>query len=135
MGLVSVTMLVQGTRGRRRKVEMLVDSGAVWSLLPETDWKALGLKPSRIEKFCLADGTVIERPVSGCEFSFEGIEAPSPVILGGPNDVALLGSVTLESLALVLNPFERSLKPMRMLLASMQTSQPASRQGAADFRC
>lgn len=117
MGLVGVEMLVKGRRGRARRVKMLVDSGAVWSLLPESDWKALGLKPDRSESFCLADGTVIERLVSDCRFRFEGREAPSPVILGERNDVALLGSVTLESLALVLNPFERSLKPMRMLLA------------------
>jgi predicted aspartyl protease len=101
---------------------MMVDSGAVWSLLPEAEWKALGLKPRRTQSFSLADGTVITRQVSDCWFSFEGEEAPSPVILGEPGDVALLGSVTLESLALVLNPFERSLKPMQMLLASLQTT-------------
>jgi len=31
-------------------------------------------------------------------------------------DEPILGSTTLESLGLVLNPFSRELKPMRMLL-------------------
>ena len=42
---------------------------------------------------------------------------PSPVILGQPGDKALLGTVTLEILGSVLNPFNRTLQPMRMLLA------------------
>ena len=41
----------------------------------------------------------------------------SPVVLGQQKDAALLGTLTLESLGLVLNPFERRLTPMRMLLA------------------
>ncbi len=32
-------------------------------------------------------------------------------------DEALLGAVTLEELGLVLNPFQRSLQPARMMLA------------------
>jgi hypothetical protein len=43
-------------------------------------------------------------------------EGHSPVILGEPGDDALLGVVTLETLGLVFNPFNRTLHPMRMLL-------------------
>lgn len=119
MGFVYVPMLVSTTEGKSRTVSMLVDSGAVWSCLPQSDWKALGLEPTRTCRFTLADGTVIERKVSDCRFSYEGVEAPSPVILGERDDVALLGVVTLESLALVLNPYDRTLRPMRALLAQM----------------
>jgi hypothetical protein len=48
---------------------------------------------------------------------YQGIDAVSPVVLGQRKDAALLGTLTLESLGLVLNPFERRLTPMRMLLA------------------
>lgn len=40
-------------------------------------------------------------------------------MLGEANDDALLGVVTLENLGLVLNPFERTLRPMRMRLAGL----------------
>ncbi|WP_211230053.1 hypothetical protein [Desulfovirgula thermocuniculi] len=43
-------------------------------------------------------------------------EAHTPVILGEPGDEALLGVVTLEILGLVLNPFNRTLQPMRAIL-------------------
>ena len=120
MGLGDVPMLLEGRDGRRRKVNMLVDSGAVWSLLPEEDWRALGLSPQRTCQFSLADCTTIERNVSECRFAYRGVAATSPVVLGEKNDVALLGAVTLESLALVLNPFDRSLHPMRLLLMPLR---------------
>ena len=40
-----------------------------------------------------------------------------PVILGEPKDEALLGSLTLEALGLVLNPFTRELMPAKLMLA------------------
>jgi hypothetical protein len=39
------------------------------------------------------------------------------VLLGEKGDEALLGTVTLEELRVVLNPFTRQLQPMRMILA------------------
>ncbi len=36
---------------------------------------------------------------------------------GEPGDEALWGVVTLEELGLVLNPFNRTLQPMRLMLA------------------
>ncbi len=106
------------TGGVSVSVLLLVDSGAVYSVLPYDVWRSLGLRPSRTMEFILADGTVVRREVSHAMFTYEGIRAPSPVVLGGPHDEALLGAVTLESMGLVLNPFERTLRPMRMRLAA-----------------
>jgi len=117
MGLVHVSMEVSRDNGRKRQVRFLVDSGAVYSVLPQPVWRALNLKPKRVLEFTLADGTTIHRSVSDCRFRYQGIDAPSPVVLGEATDAALLGTVTLESLGLILNPFDRTLKPMRMLLA------------------
>jgi hypothetical protein len=44
-------------------------------------------------------------------------EEHTPVILGERDDEALLGVVTLEILGFVLNPFNRTLQPARLLLA------------------
>lgn len=95
-----------------------MDSGAVYSVLPREHWKALGLKPERRMDFVLADGTALTRGVSECAFELEGRRATSPVVLGETEDEALLGAVTLETLGLMLNPLNRTLQPMRMVLAS-----------------
>ena len=62
-------------------------------------------------------GTQITRQVSECHLALPQGEAYTPVILGEAGDEPLLGVVTLEILGLVLNPFNRTLQPMRMMLA------------------
>jgi len=89
----------------------------MYTLLPDPVWRDIGLAAQRQVTFTLADGTTIQRPVSECRVSLLQGEAYTPVILGEPGDEALLGTVTLEILGLVLNPFTRQLQPMRMLLA------------------
>jgi clan AA aspartic protease len=118
MGLVYADVEVWREGEPSRMVEFLVDSGATLSLLPWPVWHALDLRPLRTMKFVLADGTGMHRRISDCRFRFRGAEAPSPVILGQRRDTALLGALTLEALGLVLNPFERTLRPMRMMLAA-----------------
>ncbi len=123
MGLTYLEGVVRTPgRGRRgRSVRFLVDSGAVYSVLPAADWKGLNLKPERDLDFVLADGTTLTRGVSECMFELEGRRATSPVVLGETEDEALLGAVTLETLGLMLNPLNRTLQPMRMVLARVRS--------------
>jgi clan AA aspartic protease len=117
MAVTYVDATVTGPGGVSVVQRFLVDSGASYSLLPEETWKKLGLTPKRKAQFSLADGTQIEREISEAHFSFQSIDGHSPVILGETGDEALLGVITLETLGLVLNPFQRTLQPMRLLLA------------------
>ena len=116
MGITYIDGSVTGPAGVAQ-VRFLVDSGATYSLLPYDAWQAIGLQPRRRMAFTLADGTRVERDIGECVISLPEGEGTSPVILGEPNDAALLGMVTLEILGLVLNPFTRELQPMRMMLA------------------
>jgi predicted aspartyl protease len=123
VGLVHVDMQVGRESGPRHTVRFLVDSGAAYSVLPTTVWQALGLQPLRTMDFVLADGTLIRRDVAHCFFTYAGVEAPGPVVLGESRDEALLGTITLEAMGLVLNPFERTLRPARLRLSA---TSPAS---------
>jgi len=107
-------------RGPTRDVRFLVDSGAIYSVLPEEDWRALLLKPEREIEFTLADGTSITRGVSECRFEIRGESATSPVVLSEKDDGALLGAVTLETLGFMLNPLTREILPMRMALSHVR---------------
>jgi len=119
MGLAYVHARLRKSDGRgpTRDVRFLVDSGAIYSVLPEDDWRALRLKPKREVEFTLADGTPITRGVSECRFEIRGESATSPVVLGEKDDGALLGAVTLETLGFMLNPLTREILPMRMALS------------------
>ena len=99
-------------------MRFLVDTGAVFTVLPEAIWRRLRLTSERTAEFTLADGTTITRGVSECRFTVAGQTATSPVVLGGPGDAALLGAVTLETLGLMVNPLSRELLPMRLMLSS-----------------
>lgn len=90
-------------------------------MLPQRVWRILGIKSKRKVEFDLADGTAIERGVGQANFIIDGLDAISPVVLGGPIDEALLGAVTLESMGFVLNPLSRQLQPMRMMLARLRS--------------
>jgi predicted aspartyl protease len=116
MGLTFVDGRVMASNGREEIVNFLVDSGAGYSLLPYQVWLSLGLEPTREESFRLADGTVVTRNLSRCYLILPHGEEYTPVILGEEtDDQALLGCVTLESMGLMLNPFSRTLHPMRLL--------------------
>jgi clan AA aspartic protease len=117
MGATYIEGKLSGPGGAEATVRFLVDSGATYSLVPDPAWRNLGLESMRTVAFALADGTQIERQVSECMIELPQGRGTSPVILGEPGDEPLLGSVTLEILGLVLNPFTRTLHPMRMLLA------------------
>lgn len=119
MGITTQKLVVKERRSARRKAEVrfLVDSGAVYSLVPEKTLARLGIRPHRRVEFALADGRTISRKVGDAYFEHLGTGGAAPVIFGEEGDEPLLGATTLESLGLVLDPFKRRLLPMRMLLA------------------
>jgi clan AA aspartic protease len=119
MAITTQVLTVKPSRDSRRKatVKFLIDSGAVYSLVPTAVLRKLGLKPYRRMDFSLADGTNVSRGVGDAYFEFQGHSAPAPVIFGEKDDEPLLGATTLESLGLLLDPFKRRLIPMRMVLA------------------
>lgn len=115
MGFMRLEGTVRGPSGEAT-LEFLVDSGAMYTLLPYEVWKNLGLEPDARQRFSLADTTVVERNLSECLIILPYGKRHSTVILGEPGDQALLGVVTLEEFGLMLNPYKGEIQPMKMLL-------------------
>lgn len=132
MGLMHVAAVVRRADGRGKPValRLLVDTGAVYSVLPLEVWRVLRLRAMDRADFTLADGSVITRDVSECRFEMQGKRATSPVVLGEGGEGPLLGVVTLETLGLMLNPLTREVRPMRLLLAASRSGgTPAASAG------
>ena len=125
MGITTAILRVREHRKSTKfaDIEFLVDSGAVYSLVPGKVLDELEIEPYREIAFSMADGTSIKRQVSSAYFEFEGEGGPAPVIYGEEGDTPLLGATTLESIGLVLNPFSRTLHPMRMLMAGLNNNK------------
>ena len=121
MGITSAILKVKEHRKSEKiaEVNFLIDSGAVYSLVPGKVLDALDIEPYKEMSFYLADGTTLKRKVCSAYFEYEGESGPAPVVYGEEGDEPLLGATTLESLGLVLNPFTRTLHPMRMLMAKL----------------
>ena len=99
------------------KVEFLIDSGAVYSVVPTPILKKLGIKPNTTEEFRLADGSKIARKKGIALFRHGKKVGGADVIFGEKGDSNLLGALTLEALGLALDPLRRELKPLPMILA------------------
>ena len=65
MGLVYVEGVVRSEDGRSERVRFLVDSGAFYTVLKREVWERLGMREISRVSLVLADGTTIERGVSG----------------------------------------------------------------------
>ncbi len=104
---------------RTEEVEFLIDSGAIYSVVPARILKRLGIKPLATEEFRLADGTTIRRKKGGALFRYRGRVGVADVIFGQPDDSILLGAFTLEALGLSLDPLRRELRPLPMVLAPL----------------
>ncbi len=99
-------------------VEFLIDSGAIYSVVPAPILKKLGIKPISEQSFRLADGSKIMRKKGGAFFKYKDHVGVADVIFGKKGDHTLLGAFTLEALGLALDPLRRELKPLPMILAS-----------------
>jgi predicted aspartyl protease len=119
MGLTVVRAKISNTRHRNRctDVDMTVDSGAIYSVLPSSLLREIGVEPERTETFWLADGRSVRRRVGHVWFEIQGNDGISRVIFGRPGDAALLGALTLESLGFSLDPLKRTLRPLKLMIA------------------
>jgi len=97
-------------------LEFLIDTGAVYPVVPRRVLSRLGIEPDRTDEFTLADGSHTRRKVGGAVFELDDRRGPSPVIFGEEHDATLVGAVTLEALGLMIDPFKRQLRPLQMLL-------------------
>jgi predicted aspartyl protease len=126
MGLthVAVTITNPANPRRSKKLSLLVDSGAVYSVVPQEALRSLGVRPHSTKTFTLVDGSEITRGVGDVVFKLSGQQGASPVIFGKKGDSALLGIVSLEALGLLLDPIRRELRPLPMVLGAHTTQRP-----------
>jgi clan AA aspartic protease len=113
---IQATVANPASPKRRARLKFLVDSGALYSVVPAATLRRLGIKPHSTRTFTLADGTEIERKMGDATFALDGARGASPVIFGERGDSTLLGTVSLESLGLSLDPIRRILRPLPLIL-------------------
>lgn len=119
MGLTHVKIGIANPARAKRGIDVtfLVDSGAIYSVIPATLLRKLGVKPHSKRNFILADGSEVTRKIGDVLFRLDGRQGAAPVIFGEKEDSTLLGSVSLGALGWALDPLKRELRPLPMVLA------------------
>ena len=100
---------------KSEECEFLVDSGAVYSVVPQSILRKLGIKPTSSEEFILANGEILKKSLGNAYFEYGGKIRAAPVVFGDKG-VFLLGATTIEALGMILDPIRRQLKPLPMVL-------------------
>lgn len=120
MGITFISAKISNPRRHSRveEIEFLIDTGAIYSVIPSPIARKLGLAKLDREEFTLADGTHRSYDISEAFFEVGDRRGTSKVVFGPPEVTPLLGALTLESLGLMVNPITREVSPMRLFLAS-----------------
>jgi len=103
---------------RSEEVELLVDTGALISVVSREIIDRLGIPKQFQRVFRLANGQTIERYVGAAFFRWNGHMSVAPVVFAEPGDEPLVGVTALEAMGLQVDPTTRSLKPTDSLLLS-----------------
>ena len=91
------------------RVEFLIDSGAIYSVVPAPILERLNIRPLSEQVFRLANGTKMTRRKSIALFRYGERVGGADVIFGEEDDSNLLGATTLD-------PLRRELRPLPMVL-------------------
>ena len=100
---------------KSQECEFLVDSGVVYSVVPQNILKKLGIKPTSLQEFILANGEFLKKPIGNAYYEYEDKIRAAPVVFGDKG-IFLLGATTIEALGMILDPIRRELKPLPMVL-------------------
>jgi len=118
MGITEVAVEVSNPRDQTqwRKLDLIANTGAIFSVIPKNTLEQLGFAPYAEETFHLADGSEIRRGLGDVFIRIDGKARTVPTIFGEPNDTPLLGVTALEILGYTVDPRTRKLEPTKMIL-------------------
>ncbi len=119
MGMTEVRVRVANVADTRRfaELDLVVDSGAIYSIVPVGILRRIGVRPRAVATFGLANASSVRRHIGDVRYEIGERSGAAPVIFGRRGDAPLLGVVTLEALGLRLDPLRRQLRPLRLMIA------------------
>ena len=109
---VKVTLSHPENRETQLGLDLLVDTGATWGLIPAEAARSLGVEPSETRPVRTADGRESDLPLGEVRFTIDGQGLTTPCLISGPGTPALLGAVTLEAFGLATDPVQKVLVPV-----------------------
>jgi predicted aspartyl protease len=122
MGTFRTTIMIESAerRGHTRTVEnALVDTGSEYTWVPGLVLSDLGIRPELTQRFVVADGRQLERPLGIAIVHAAGTKAPDYVVFGEPDDMIILGARSLEGMNVRVDAQRKQLVPAGPILAGV----------------
>jgi predicted aspartyl protease len=103
-------------QNRFERLEVLVYTGATYTVIPRNILERLGITPQFSRRFRVADSRIIELNLAQVPVRLESQTLMTLCVFGDPGMEALLGAVTLEEFGLGVDPINQRLIPVESLL-------------------
>lgn len=122
MGMFKVKATVANPKDPKKYFEedFWVDTGSLYTFIPEDRLEEIGIEPSRTREFTLADGRRDRRLLGEALITIRDLNetATNPVVFGPRDSLYLIGAVTLETFAVEVDPATRALKPITAIIGA-----------------
>jgi aspartyl protease family protein len=99
------------TPSRVEELDVIVDTGAAYSWVSRTRLEGLGVRAVRRMQFRTIEGHTIERDLAPVFVATDGFTGGDNVVVAEAGDMEVLGSHTLESLGVTVDPVSKKLIP------------------------
>jgi len=118
MGYVKVAAKIYNPADRSKPIQLdlLADTGAIYTAIPASLLENLNIKPTSTRRFKLANGKVERYPTGEAYVEVAGEGVTSIIVFLPEGSTPLLGVTTLELLGLQVDPTTGELKPLELLL-------------------
>ena len=131
MGTFKWPLRISSMDGQRvLDIEAMVGTGAFYTTLPASLLRELGIEPRGKRRVPLADGRRIDLDYGQASVLIDGGCVTTLVVFGENDSQAVLGTYTLDGLALTVDPLGQRLIPKPLIMYSTQYISPqATRPG------
>jgi predicted aspartyl protease len=130
MGMFQVSVRVSNPRDPSRFFEapFWVDTGALYSFVPEDRLNQIGIEPLRARDLILADGRRDRRVLGEAVLTIAQPDESltCPVVFAPSGSLYLLGTAALENFGVQADPSTQRLKPIAALIGGFLASAPSS---------
>jgi predicted aspartyl protease len=112
MGVTYIKILVCNPfeEERQKEVELLIDTGAMISVIPRQILEGLGIKPRGKRRLGTFGGGAIERDVGPVLLKYEDRFTFADAAFGEKDDTPILGVTALETMGYQVDPVTKTLK-------------------------
>ena len=113
MGTFNLTIQIANLNGEHfEDVEVMVDTGAITTVVPRHIMEGLGIHPTKRETFEYAGGEQVQLDMAEARARVDGRETVTWAIFGEEGASPLLGAYTLEGVFLGVDPYNQRLIPV-----------------------